>query len=317
MKKSEIICYLSIKKSLSLSLKEIVEFCIYYFHIDCEDFEFYFIPQYFKDIMDELDPDALIKNPDLFKSEFYIYLKPALFLLANTIVFESMKDIKNSFLVNELKLNGLETSINDDLSSSLFVCPCCGYSTIKNLYDICQICFWQDDGVRDQATYSSPNGFTLREGRENFEKYNSIYSDKKFNSDRFNMYERKENYLAERDIFLIKEQQFDSDEKKYFEGDNIVFGSLKRNKVVYWLAIHETLSLISHFYENQSIEHKDNLKYFFKSGCSCEIKLNNNFEYIGAVEIFNEKLIYFESFEQEKLLNILLKLFVKTDYLID
>ncbi|MDQ0194587.1 rubrerythrin [Paenibacillus wynnii] len=33
-----------------------------------------------------------------------------------------------------------------------FTCPCCGYKTLDEeppgTYDICKICFWEDDGVQ-------------------------------------------------------------------------------------------------------------------------------------------------------------------------
>jgi Cysteine-rich CPCC len=51
-------------------------------------------------------------------------------------------------------------------------CPACDYFTLpkRGQYDICPICFWEDDGLDldkvDQ--FSGPNHLTLREGRENF-----------------------------------------------------------------------------------------------------------------------------------------------------
>ena len=33
-----------------------------------------------------------------------------------------------------------------------YTCPCCGYKTLDeeppNTYDICEICFWEDDGFQ-------------------------------------------------------------------------------------------------------------------------------------------------------------------------
>ncbi|MBJ8192719.1 hypothetical protein JDS79_38930, partial [Bacillus cereus] len=33
-----------------------------------------------------------------------------------------------------------------------YTCPCCGYKTLNDeppgTYDICEICFWEDDGIQ-------------------------------------------------------------------------------------------------------------------------------------------------------------------------
>lgn len=73
-------------------------------------------------------------------------------------------------------------------------CPCCGCLTLDErcAYDICPVCFWEDDaylvinggkikGVRvdnevsDEELLDVPsganNGLTLREGRENYRKF--------------------------------------------------------------------------------------------------------------------------------------------------
>lgn len=74
------------------------------------------------------------------------------------------------------------------------VCPCCGYLTLveRGGYDICPVCFWEDDayiiigdgeirGIRvdrevsDEELLDVPSGanhgITLREGRENYRKF--------------------------------------------------------------------------------------------------------------------------------------------------
>lgn len=75
-----------------------------------------------------------------------------------------------------------------------FVCSCRGCRTLdeRGVYDICPVCFWEDDaylvvnngelkGVRvdndipDEALLDVPsganNGLTLREGRKNYRKF--------------------------------------------------------------------------------------------------------------------------------------------------
>ncbi len=54
-------------------------------------------------------------------------------------------------------------------------CPCCDFFTleVRGDYDICPICFWEDDGVDiDKLDCGSgPNHMTLREGRNNFREF--------------------------------------------------------------------------------------------------------------------------------------------------
>ena len=77
---------------------------------------------------------------------------------------------------------------------SKFACPCCGFLTLdeRGGYDICPVCFWEDDayivikdgeikGVRVDREISDDelldvssganHGLTLREGRENYRKF--------------------------------------------------------------------------------------------------------------------------------------------------
>jgi hypothetical protein len=53
-------------------------------------------------------------------------------------------------------------------------CPVCGYLTLheRDSFDICAICFWEDDGIDDFEVNedSGPNHMTLKEGREIFQE---------------------------------------------------------------------------------------------------------------------------------------------------
>ena len=57
---------------------------------------------------------------------------------------------------------------------SPFQCPCCDFFTLdeRGGYDICPVCFWEDDGlgVDRPDEHSGPNHMTLREGRDNFRR---------------------------------------------------------------------------------------------------------------------------------------------------
>lgn len=55
-----------------------------------------------------------------------------------------------------------------------FACPCCGFLTLREpptgTYDICEVCFWEDDGVqfRDPDYEGGANTVSLNQARENF-----------------------------------------------------------------------------------------------------------------------------------------------------
>jgi hypothetical protein len=57
-----------------------------------------------------------------------------------------------------------------------YQCPCCGYKTLdeRGGYDICPVCFWEDDG-QDEAYAAlnhpfSPNHMSLAQARENYRR---------------------------------------------------------------------------------------------------------------------------------------------------
>ncbi|HEV7427996.1 MAG TPA: CPCC family cysteine-rich protein [Thermoanaerobaculia bacterium] len=53
-------------------------------------------------------------------------------------------------------------------------CPCCNYRTLTelNAFEMCPVCFWEDDGQSDSDTdevRGGPNGeLSLTEARRNF-----------------------------------------------------------------------------------------------------------------------------------------------------
>ncbi|MBO3740922.1 hypothetical protein J5X75_25745 [Actinoplanes sp. NEAU-H7] len=59
-------------------------------------------------------------------------------------------------------------------SGGPYTCPCCGYVTLstRGHFEICAVCFWEDDGQDDHdadEVYGGPNGaLSLTEARRNF-----------------------------------------------------------------------------------------------------------------------------------------------------
>jgi len=55
----------------------------------------------------------------------------------------------------------------------MLACPCCGHATVtsRGAYEICPVCFWEDDGQGDadaDAIRGGPNRVSLVDGRRNF-----------------------------------------------------------------------------------------------------------------------------------------------------
>ena len=62
-----------------------------------------------------------------------------------------------------------------------FICPCCNYPTLneRNSYEICGLCFWEDDG-QDESNANEilggPNqDYSLTEARNNFKLHMTMY----------------------------------------------------------------------------------------------------------------------------------------------
>lgn len=55
-------------------------------------------------------------------------------------------------------------------------CPCCGYLTLeqRGMYEICPVCFWEDDGGEEPDRVSVPNRQTLRDARESFARIGAV-----------------------------------------------------------------------------------------------------------------------------------------------
>ncbi|GEN74246.1 CPCC family cysteine-rich protein [Chryseobacterium lathyri] len=89
-------------------------------------------------------------------------------------IFEYLKEkyigLKVSYIEEKIKTQ-YQLSINvNGIPKELFPCPCCNYKTIKDKgnYEICKVCFWEDDGNDDKSKYSQVNHMTLGEAKDNF-----------------------------------------------------------------------------------------------------------------------------------------------------
>ncbi len=65
--------------------------------------------------------------------------------------------------------------------SDFLACPCCGYPTLgaRGNYEICTICWWEDDGQDDadaDTLNDGPNGaYSLTQARANFADHFDMY----------------------------------------------------------------------------------------------------------------------------------------------
>ena len=56
-------------------------------------------------------------------------------------------------------------------------CPCCGYFTLNEQYsyDICPVCFWEDEYLFNENDESDANdGVSLAQGRKNYKKFGAM-----------------------------------------------------------------------------------------------------------------------------------------------
>lgn len=83
---------------------------------------------------------------------------------------ERYAGVKNCYLLSYLHKCGIEVSEITGKPHTLFACPCCHYQTLTTqaAYDICMVCFWEDDGASEPDDYSSPNHMSVAQGQTNF-----------------------------------------------------------------------------------------------------------------------------------------------------
>lgn len=58
-------------------------------------------------------------------------------------------------------------------------CPCCDCLTLERrcVYEICPVCFWEDEGEPDLEECSGPNHMTLGEGRRNYKEFAACHKE--------------------------------------------------------------------------------------------------------------------------------------------
>lgn len=57
--------------------------------------------------------------------------------------------------------------------SHSLTCPCCGYKTIDEEFEICDVCLWEHEPVQERRLDDDggPNRVSLRQAQQNFARF--------------------------------------------------------------------------------------------------------------------------------------------------
>jgi len=86
--------------------------------------------------------------------------------------------VLNSYLRSQVATLGRREAVDGDIEE-LAACPCCGYRSLRErgAYEVCPVCFWEDDGTKEPDRISGPNHMTLREARLNVQRFGAVTQD--------------------------------------------------------------------------------------------------------------------------------------------
>jgi hypothetical protein len=87
----------------------------------------------------------------------------------------SYRGVLNAYLTSQIAALGHAEAVFGE-AEVMQRCPCCGYHSLfeRNAYEICGVCFWEDDGTSELDAISGPNHMTLSEARENCSAYGAM-----------------------------------------------------------------------------------------------------------------------------------------------
>jgi len=98
-----------------------------------------------------------------------------------------LQGVSNGFLAEMVHaILGYQVEVIGEVEE-LFSCPCCGFKTLTELfdisegtgYDICPYCKWEDDGTTDITSYRSINHGSIEDYRKKIHtNFNRYYIDK-------------------------------------------------------------------------------------------------------------------------------------------
>jgi len=159
MKREEAIKKIAELTIINLNKDERTNYLLGWWNIDKEDEEFESLPD---DLQKEMTKNEEFENPENKKYD-------PLILKA---LIHKFKGVRNEYIKRELKrLLNNEIQVIGEVEK-FEKCPCCEYKTLseRRTWDICEVCYWEDDGIEELDKISSPNKMTLRQAKENFKK---------------------------------------------------------------------------------------------------------------------------------------------------
>ncbi len=160
MKRQEAIKKISKLKISNLNRDERVGYLIGWWNIDKEDKEFNSLPDSLK--------NEMIKNDEYKNPEYEKYDS----LILKALIHE-YKGVRNEYIEREYnQITNDKVEVKGQVEN-FEKCPCCDYKTLeeRRTWDICEVCYWEDDGIEDLDVNSGPNRMTLRKGKENFKNF--------------------------------------------------------------------------------------------------------------------------------------------------
>lgn len=133
-----------------------------WWYIDEEDIEYHSLSDDLKLEMAEHEVPADVDRP----------IFDPLLLLALRYAYYG---VRNDYLKSQIEGMGYFDEVVGS-AEAMLPCLCCGYKTLRSRgsYDICKVCFWEDDGQTLLDKMSGPNHMTLREAKANFDRYGAV-----------------------------------------------------------------------------------------------------------------------------------------------
>lgn len=89
--------------------------------------------------------------------------------LLRIAIRDSLRGTLNSYLESRLASIGIVARVTG-VGEPFQVCPCCQYRSLREqgTYEVCSVCYWEDDGTVALEQVSGPNRTTLRAARKTF-----------------------------------------------------------------------------------------------------------------------------------------------------
>lgn len=160
MKREEAINKISKLKIKQLTNDERASYLISWWNINEDDDEYDSLPDSLKN---EMIKNEKYENPEDKKYD------P---LIIKALIYE-FRGVRNEYIERELNQLVNQKIEVKGIIENFDKCPCCGYRTLeeRGKWEICEVCYWEDDGIEYLDVVSGPNRITLRNARKNFNKF--------------------------------------------------------------------------------------------------------------------------------------------------